>query len=63
MASFAFVLPVLPGQEENIRHMSETVGGSGPFREAYEASRERLGISQEKVRVQRMPIGLAVEIY
>ena len=63
MASFAFVLPVLPGQEENIRHMSETVGGSGPLREAYEASRERLGISQEKVWVQRTPIGQAVVVY
>jgi hypothetical protein len=37
MASFAFVLPILPGQEENIRRVSEAIGGSGPLREKYEA--------------------------
>ena len=49
MASFAFVLPVLPRKEENIRHLSETLGGSGPLREEYEASCRRLGITEEKV--------------
>jgi hypothetical protein len=63
MASFAFVLPVLPGQEENIRRVSETLGGSGPLREEYEASRRRLGINEEKVWVQRTPIGQAVVVY
>ena len=37
MASFTFVLPVLPGQEENVRRVSEAIGGSGPLREKYEA--------------------------
>jgi hypothetical protein len=63
MASFAFVLPVLPGQEENIRRVSEALGGSGSLREEYEASRRRLGIDEEKVWVQRTPIGQAVVIY
>ncbi len=63
MASFAFVLPVLPGQEENIRRVSESIGGSGPLREEYEASRRRLGINEEKVWVQRTPIGQAVVVY
>jgi hypothetical protein len=63
MASFAFVLPVLPGQEENIRHLSEAIGGSGPLREEYEASCRRLGINEEKVWVQRTPIGQAVVVY
>jgi len=62
MASFAFVLPVLPGQEENIRRVSEAIGGSGPLREEYEASRRRLGINEEKVWVQRTPIGQAVVV-
>ncbi|MDP8974180.1 MAG: hypothetical protein M3N45_13690 [Actinomycetota bacterium] len=52
MASFAFVLPILPGQEENIRNLSESIGGSGSLREEYEASRKRLGINEEKVWVQ-----------
>jgi hypothetical protein len=63
MAPFAFVLPVLPGQEENTRHLSEAIGGSGPLREEYEASRRRLGINEEKVWVQRTPIGQAVVVY
>ena len=63
MAAFAFVLPVLPGQEENIKHVSESIGGSGPLREEYEASRRRLGINEEKVWVQRTPIGQAVVVY
>ena len=63
MASFAFVLPVLPGQEENIRRVSEMLGGSGPLREEYETPRRRLGINEEKVWVQRTPIGQAVVVY
>ena len=63
MASFASVPPVLPDQEENIRHLSEAIGGSGPLREEYEASRRRLGINEEKVWVQRTPIGKTVVVY
>jgi hypothetical protein len=63
VASFAFVLPVLPGQEENIRSLSEAIGGSGPLREEYEASRKRLGVREEKVWVQRTPIGQALVVY
>jgi signal transduction protein with GAF and PtsI domain len=63
MAAFAFTLPILPGQEETIRSMGEAVSGSGELREEYEASRERLGISEEKVWVQRTPIGYAIVVY
>jgi hypothetical protein len=63
VASFAFVLPVLPGQEENIRSLSEAIGGSGSLREEYEASRKRLGVREEKVWVQRTPIGQTIIIY
>jgi hypothetical protein len=63
MASVAFALPVLPGQEDIIRRMSEVVSGSGELREAYEESRRNLGITEEKVWLQRTPIGHTVIVY
>lgn len=63
MAPFAFVLPILPGQEEVVRRMGESVSGPGELRQAYEESRKRLGISEEKVWVQRTPIGQAMIVY
>ena len=44
MASIAFTLPILPGQEEIVRRMGEAV--SGELRKEYEESRKRLGISE-----------------
>lgn len=61
MASIAFTLPILPGQEEIVRRMGEAV--SGELRKEYEESRKRLGISEEKVWVQRTPIGQAMVVY
>jgi hypothetical protein len=61
MAAFAFSLPILPGQEEIIRRMGEAV--SEDLREEYEGSRRRLGISEEKVWVQRTPIGQTIIVY
>ena len=63
MAAVAFALPILPGQEDVVRRMGEAVSGSGELREAYEESRKRLGINEEKVWVQRTPIGQAVIVY
>lgn len=63
MASVAFALPILPGQEEVIRRMSEMVSGSGEFRKAYEESRRNLGITEEKVWLQRTPIGQTMIVY
>ena len=63
MAASAFVLPILPGQEETVRSMGEAVSGSGELREKYEASRKRLGISEEKVWIQRTPIGYSMVVY
>jgi hypothetical protein len=63
MAAFAFALPVLPGQEEVVRRMGEAVSGPGETREEYKESRKRLGISEEKVWVQRTPIGQAIIVY
>jgi hypothetical protein len=63
MAAFAFALPILPGQEETVRSMGTAVSGSEQSREEYEASRKKLGISEEKVWVQRTPIGYAIVVY
>ena len=63
MAALAFTLPILPGQEEVVRRIGEAVSGQGELREAYEESRRRLGISEERVWVQRTPIGQALVVY
>jgi hypothetical protein len=63
MTSVAFTLPILPGQEEIVRRMGEMVSVSGELREQYEESRKRLGISEEKVWVQKTPIGQAIIVY
>jgi hypothetical protein len=63
MAAVAFALPILPGQENLVRSMGEAVSGSGELRERYEESRKRLGISEEKVWIQRTPIGQSIIVY
>ena len=63
MAAVAFALPILPGQEDLVRSIAEMVSGSGELREGYEASRKRLGISEEKVWLQRTPIGQSLIVY
>lgn len=63
MAAFAFTLPVLPGQDGAVRSIGEALSGSGELQEAYEASRESLGIREEKVWVQTTPIGQALVVY
>jgi len=63
MAAVAFALPILPGQEKLVRSMGEAVTAPGELRKAYEESRKKLGISEEKVWVQRTPIGYSIIIY
>ena len=63
MAVVAFALPILPGQEDFVRSIGEAVSGSGELREDYEESRKRLGISEEKVWIQRTPIGESIIVY
>lgn len=63
MAAVAFALPILPGQGETIRRLSEEVSGSGPLRSAYEESRRSLGITAEKAWLQPTPIGEVVIVY
>jgi hypothetical protein len=63
MAAVAFALPILPGQENLVKSMGEAVSGSGELRGEYEESRKRLGIREEKVWVQRTPIGASMIVY
>ncbi len=63
MAAFAFSLPILPRQEEEARRIGELVSGAGELRGEYEESREKLGISEEKVWLQRTPTGQAMIVY
>jgi hypothetical protein len=63
MAAVAFALPILPGREDLVKSMGEAVSGSGGLREEYEESRKRLGIREEKVWVQRTPIGASIIVY
>src|SRR5918997_7016939 len=63
MAAVAFALPILPGQEDLVKSWGEAVSGTGGLREEYEESRKRLGIREEKVWVQRTPIGASIIVY
>lgn len=63
MTAVAFALPVLPGQEENMRRLSEEVLVSGQLRDAYEESRRKLGITREMAWLQPTPVGDMVIVY
>ncbi len=63
MTAFAFALPILPDQADLVRSVAETVSASGELRDGYEESRKRLGISEERVWIQRTPIGASIIIY
>ena len=63
MAAIAFALPIMSGQEDQVRSWGEAISWSGGLREEYEESRKRLGIREEKVWVQRTPIGASMIVY
>ena len=63
MAAVAFALPILPGQEDLVRSFGKAVSNSGDLRGEYEASRKRLRIREEKVWVQKTPIGASIIVY
>lgn len=56
-------MPILPGQRENVRRLSEEVLASGKLRDAYEESRRNLGIIREMAWLQPTPVGDMVIIY
>jgi hypothetical protein len=63
MPAVAFALPILPGQEETVKFMTEEVLRPGPLREAYEESRRNLGISREMAWLQPTPVGDMMIVY
>jgi len=63
MAAIAFELPILPGQEETVRGMSEEAAILGPLQEAYEESRRNLGSSREMAWLQPTAVGDMMIVY
>ncbi len=63
MATFAFVVPVIPGKEETDR---ETMQGfaTGDEKDAYDATRRSLGFQREAIWHQETPDGtLAIVVW
>ena len=61
MATYAFMLPILPGQEEADRAIFREL--QGPRRAAYEAAWRRLGVRAERTWHQRTPQGTVAVVY
>lgn len=61
MASYAFIIPVLPGRERADRQFGAELAGSR--RSEYEASRARLGITREQAWQQETPQGTVTIVY
>lgn len=61
MASYAFVIPVLPGKERADRQFGAELGG--PRKAEYEASRARLGITREQAWQQESPEGTVTIVF
>ena len=57
MPSIAFVAPVVPGKTDRLRESAQTHAPGSERRAAYEASRERHGITREMAWLQPTPIG------
>lgn len=58
MPSITFTLPILPGKSESWRRFCQEIDGAR--RSAYEASRRRLGIAREALRLVETSQGQAV---
>jgi hypothetical protein len=61
MASYGFVVPILPGKVELDRAFAAEL--SGPRKAEHEASRARLGITSEQVWLQETPQGTMSVVY
>jgi hypothetical protein len=57
LATFAFVMPLLPGKEETDREMLERLSAIGPERDAYVAARRAQGLTREAIWHQKTPMG------
>ena len=61
MAAYAFVVPILPGQEEADRRFFAELQGAR--RAEYEAAWRRLGVRAERVWHQQTPQGTVAVVY
>jgi hypothetical protein len=61
MAAYAFMVPILPGQEEADRRFFAEL--QGPRRAEYEAAWRRLGLRTERVWHQSTPQGTVAVVY
>jgi hypothetical protein len=57
VATFAFVMPVVPGKEETDAEMLRRMGSPGPEHDAYVAARRSQGLTREAVWHQKTPMG------
>lgn len=62
MPALGFVLPILPGKTDDDRE-AMTSCWRGHRKEAFEASRDRLGITREAVWIQPTPTGDVAVVY
>jgi hypothetical protein len=63
MPSIAFVAPIAPGKTDLLRQAAESQAPGGVRRMAYEASRERHGITREASWIQPTPMGDLTVVY
>jgi hypothetical protein len=57
MATFAFVMPVVPGKEGIVAETLRRMGTPGPKHDAYAAARRSQGLTREAVWQQKTPMG------
>ena len=57
MATFVFVMPLVPGKEDLDRTTLEGLSVPGPARDAYLAARRAAGLTREAVWHQKTPMG------
>jgi len=57
MATFAFVMPVVPGKEETDAEMLRRMGTPGSEHDVYVAARRSQGLTREAVWHQKTPMG------
>ena len=63
MPSIAFAAPILPGKADQVRQAAQTLAPGGQRRAAYEASRERFGVTREMAWFQSTPMGDLLVVY
>ncbi|MEO8967317.1 MAG: hypothetical protein ABI355_06870 [Solirubrobacteraceae bacterium] len=63
MPSIAFAIPIVPGKTDQLRQDALSQAPGGERRDAYEASRERHGITREAAWIQQTPMGDMSVVY